>query len=223
MSLVSVLVLGFLLGLRHATDPDHVVAVGTILSRSPGLRPAARIGACWGLGHALAIVAFGSALVLLRIAIPPRLGLSLELAVALMLIVLGISNVLGARRSHDHALPAPPSAPGRASGVRSALVGWVHGLSGSAAVAVLAAGAMSDARGALVYLATFGAGTLAGMTLLTTAFALPMSLGAARLRRRLPSLVAWAGFASVGLGVVLAHRIGTDGGLFSAAPSWAPN
>ena len=84
---------GFLLGMRHATDPDHVVAVTTIVSQQRSLARAARTGVLWGLGHTATIILVGGAIVLLKVrlsGIPPRVGLSLELAVAVMLIVLGL-------------------------------------------------------------------------------------------------------------------------------------
>ncbi|HEV3042074.1 MAG TPA: hypothetical protein VHA33_30215 [Candidatus Angelobacter sp.] len=85
--------IGFLLGMRHATDPDHVVAVSTILSREGEVRRAALIGATWGVGHTLAILIVGSIMIVFRIALHPRIGLGMELAVGLMLIFLGIKNL----------------------------------------------------------------------------------------------------------------------------------
>lgn len=222
MSLLSVLLLGFVLGLRHATDPDHVVAVGTIVVRSPGLKPAALVGAFWGLGHSLTVVGVGILLVLFKVVIPPHLGLALELVVALMLVVLGVVN-LGAR-PHSHGRLVPEPTPfGAGSAARSVLVGLVHGLAGSAAVALLAVGAIRDARWAAAYLAIFGAGTLAGMMLMTSAMAVPLSAGAKRLGDRLPVLGSAMGIVSVGLGLALAYQVGFVDGLFSLHPSWTPH
>src|SRR5262249_58165865 len=86
---------GFFLGMRHATAPDHVIAVSTIVTRQPTVRAALLIGSLWGVGHTLTIVAVGGAIVFFTIVIPPRLGLSMEMAVALMLIVLGMWNLTG--------------------------------------------------------------------------------------------------------------------------------
>src|SRR3954454_23226611 len=94
-ALVSVLVLGFVLGMRHATDPDHVVAVTTIVSDQPSLARASASGALWGIGHSITIILVGGALVAFRLAIPPRLGLAMEFMVALMLIALGALNLSG--------------------------------------------------------------------------------------------------------------------------------
>src|ERR671935_518286 len=95
IAVLSLTLLGFFLGMRHATDPDHVIAVGTIVTRQPTIRGALVIGGLWGVGHTLTIVAVGGAVVLFTIVIPPRLGLSMEMAVALMLIVLGMWNLTG--------------------------------------------------------------------------------------------------------------------------------
>ncbi len=93
--LLSIVALGFFLGMRHATDPDHVVAVTTIVARQKKAGSAAWIGALWGLGHTLTILIVGGGIILFRWVIPPRLGLSMEFSVGLMLILLGIMNLSG--------------------------------------------------------------------------------------------------------------------------------
>ena len=102
-----ILSFGLLLGIRHATDPDHIIAVSTIVSRERSLSRAAQIGALWGLGHTATIVAVGAPLILFRWAISPRVGAAMELAVALMLIVLGVASLIDVRRGggepfHSH-------------------------------------------------------------------------------------------------------------------------
>src|SRR3979490_2551582 len=92
MTLISFLFLGFFLGMRHATDADHVIAVSTIVSRERTIRNAALIGVVWGIGHTLTWLLVGGTIVLLGLVMPPRLGLSLEFSVALMLILLGFLN-----------------------------------------------------------------------------------------------------------------------------------
>src|SRR5581483_8734612 len=95
LSSISILLLGFVLGMRHATDPDHVVAVTTIVSDQPSLHRASLIGALWGIGHSVTILLVGGAIVIFRLTVPPRLGLALEFTVAVMLIVLGTINLSG--------------------------------------------------------------------------------------------------------------------------------
>src|SRR6186997_575732 len=127
-ALVSVLVLGFLLGMRHATDPDHVVAVTTIVAQQRSLARAARTGMLWGIGHTTTILLAGGAIVALKLQltqIPPRVGLSLEMAVAVMLIVLGLLTLAGDDRRVSESTARPVT------------IGFVHGLAGSAAVATL--------------------------------------------------------------------------------------
>src|ERR1700685_733380 len=94
-ALLAIVLLGFFLGMRHATDPDHVVAVTTIVSRERTLLHAALIGALWGLGHTVTILVVGSAIILFKLTIPPRLGLTMELSVGFMLILLGVLNLTG--------------------------------------------------------------------------------------------------------------------------------
>ena len=98
ITLVSIIALGFFLGMRHATDPDHVIAVTTIVSRQRSFRQAAFIGLLWGLGHTITIFVVGSVIILFGLVIPPRIGLSMELSVGLMLILLGILNLSGLMR-----------------------------------------------------------------------------------------------------------------------------
>lgn len=95
ITLFSVLSLGFFLGMRHATDPDHVIAISTIVSREGSMRSAALIGCVWGIGHTLTITGVGGAIILFSVVIPPRLGLTMEMGVALMLVVLGLWNLTG--------------------------------------------------------------------------------------------------------------------------------
>src|SRR5271155_1651099 len=92
---LAIALLGLLLGMRHATDPDHVIAVTTILSRERRLAVAARIGVGWGLGHTLTVLLVGAAIILFKIAIPTRLGLAMEFAVAVVLILLGARSAAG--------------------------------------------------------------------------------------------------------------------------------
>jgi high-affinity nickel-transport protein len=211
-ALVTVLVLGFLLGMRHATDPDHVVAVTTIVTHQRSLSRAARTGVLWGMGHSATILIAGGAIVGLRLQltdIPARLGLSLELAVAVMLIVLGMLTLAGNDRGVAESTARPVT------------IGFVHGLAGSAAVATLPQVALiPDARWALGYLAVFGVGTIAGMMLITLSIATPSLLAVRRFSGMHRTLRIASGVASIGFGLLLVHRIGFVDGLFTAAPAW---
>lgn len=207
-SVVSILLLGFLLGMRHATDADHVVAVTTIVSGEPSLRRASRVGVLWGIGHSATIMLVGGAIVAFRINVPPRLGLALEFAVALMLIALGIVT-LGSR------------AVVVTAAVRPVAVGLVHGLAGSAFIALLVLAAVPGLWLGLAYLAIFGLGTVAGMALVTLAIAVPSVLGARRVGRAQRYLRLASGLASVAFGLLLVQH-GVSQGLFAATPNWTP-
>jgi high-affinity nickel-transport protein len=214
IAFLTVLALGFLLGMRHATDPDHVVAVTTIVSQQRSLARAARTGVLWGIGHTATIVLVGGAIIVLRIrltGIPPRLGLTLEFAVAVMLVVLGLLTLAGdERRVVD-------------STARPITVGFVHGLAGSAAVATLPQVALiPDPVWAVGYLGVFGAGTIAGMLLVTASIAAPSLLATRRFAGMNRTLRIASGVVSIGFGLFLAHRIGFVDGLFTAAPAWSP-
>src|SRR5215469_9412986 len=95
LTALTIVLIGFALGMRHATDPDHVVAVTTIVSKQQNIRQAALIGILWGLGHTLTIFAVGATIILFKVTIPPRLGLAMELAVGLMLVLLGALSLTG--------------------------------------------------------------------------------------------------------------------------------
>jgi cytochrome c biogenesis protein CcdA len=217
--LLALLALGFFLGMRHATDADHVVAVSTIVSRERTPRAALAVGLLWGLGHTAMILLVGGAIVLFGLVIPPRLGLSLEMSVAVMLIVLGVLNVRGAvtridELAHGHAHPVTAlRAVGR---LRPLLVGLVHGLAGSAAIALLVLATVHDARAALLYLAVFGLGTLLGMLLLTLALFAPLALAARRFASFERRVARVTGLVSVALGLFLVYRIGFSQGLLLA-------
>jgi high-affinity nickel permease len=233
---LPVVVLGFLLGMLHATDADHVVAVSTIVGRERNVGGAARIGLLWGLGHSLTVFAVGAAIILFNLVLPTRLERALGFGVALMLIALGLAALLrvaGQLREtrgvapafgaaeHRHTQPMPTAhahlhvhgeyvhahrhGHGQAEhghaqtplgwldrqlgamtlyqALRPLSIGIVHGLAGSAAVALLVLTQIREPLWALAYLLWFGVGTTAGMVLMTSAIAWPF------LRtRRLPLL-----------------------------------
>jgi high-affinity nickel-transport protein len=204
-SLFSLTLLGFVLGLRHATDPDHVVAVSTIVSRQRSIWTSGRIGALWGVGHTLSILIAGGGVLLLKISLSDRLQLGLELGVAVMLIVLGLVNLLGMRDE-----PAPLSS------VRPVLVGIVHGLAGTATVTLAILPLIPDLRWSIGYLLLFGLGTIVGMAVVTVAIAYPSLYAATRVVSLHRYLRLGSGALSLVFGLVLAHRIAIVDGFFAA-------
>ncbi len=189
--------------MRHATDPDHVIAVTTIVSSERSLARAARIGALWGLGHTLTILIVGSAIILFKVGFSLRLGLSMEFTVAIMLIVLGLLNLTTASTPITRVSPARP-----------VFIGVVHGLAGSAGAALLLVPLIDDPRFAALYLIVFGLGTIVGMSLVTLAIAAPALAAGAPTARVQRSLRLASGAVSVVFGLYLAHKVGITDGLF---------
>jgi ABC-type nickel/cobalt efflux system permease component RcnA len=267
----SIIALGFFLGMRHATDPDHVIAVSTIVSREREIGKSAWIGVFWGIGHTLTIFAVGAAIILFDVAISPRLGLSMELAVGLMLILLGIINVVSFFRDLPSsvtraATPAPPPSEvvhshAHSHGdfihthphshehgpnahhhreqspvawldrmflrfklyrpLRPLMIGIVHGMAGSAAVALLVLATIRDPRWAVAYLLVFGIGTIAGMMVITMSIASTFHLARGK-QAFLQRLAMASGVLSLGFGIFVAYQILVVNGLLSAHPQWVP-
>jgi high-affinity nickel-transport protein len=269
IGLLSILAVGFFLGMRHATDPDHVIAVTTIVSNQRDKAHAALIGAFWGVGHTVTIFVVGAAIILFGLVIPVRVGLSMEFSVAVMLIILGAVNVVGFLRSASEVAPAadgandgekivhshPHSHGGimhthphvhhtEADAVDDASLGWldrvfgrvgvyqylrpfiigvVHGLAGSAAVALLVLTTIRNVRWAIAYLLIFGVGTIAGMMLITMSIASALTLvgrGREKFSRR---LALGSGLLSLGFGIFVAYEICFVNGLFGAHARWIPH
>ena len=254
--LLSLLALGFFLGMRHATDADHVVAVSTIVAREKRLGAACLLGAVWGIGHTVTVFLVGVAIIFLHIVIPARVGLSMEFAVGLMLILLGALNIAGRglgtlavaehEHPHDHAHGdhshhhhdhdgAPHShahahalsfgwleTAGHSQLWRSLTVGLVHGLAGSAAVALMVLATIQEPRAAVVYLLVFGLGTLAGMLVISAAMESSMLFFVRCGRAFERALTVGTGLLSLVFGVWVVYRIGFVDGLFRAVPHWTP-
>jgi len=211
---LALLALGLLLGLRHAADPDHVVAVTAIAARERRVRPALWLGAVWGIGHTLTLFTVGAGIILFNWVVPPRLGLAMEFAVALALVVVGLLNLHRPRRQGD-GLGA-----GRPPARRAFVVGLVHGLAGSAAVALLVLATVRDPRWACAWLLVFAAGTLGGMALVTTGFALPVATAARRWGGSAHVIRLATGTLSLAFGLWLVYSIGWKDGLFLTVPHW---
>lgn len=266
-TLLAITLLGFVLGMRHATDPDHVIAVTTIVARQRSVRTAAFIGVFWGIGHTLTILLVGAAIILFKVVIPPRLGLAMELAVGLMLILLGALNLTGVMQwaterwtprqadaperhihahahgdyVHRHAHGHEPGAHGHGESatpvasldrvfgriglyqmLRPLVVGIVHGLAGSAAVALLVLTTIHNPAWAIAYLLVFGGGTIAGMMLITAAIAVPYAYSGRRFTRLNSALATASGVISLAFGGFIAYQIGIVDGLFTPHPHWTP-
>jgi len=273
LNVLSFLLLGFFLGMRHATDADHVVAIATIVSRERSVAGSALIGAAWGLGHTITVMAVGAAIIVFGVVIPPRLGLSMEFAVGIMLVLLGILTLTGMGRGfgaahthasvsgghvldlhdhvhahgdyvHQHPHGHGAGAHGHAEAhtplarldhsrlgripfyqwLRPFVVGLVHGLAGSAAVALMVLSVIREPFAALGYLLLFGLGTIVGMMLITLILSAPFALTAINLPKFNWRLRVASGLVSFVFGVILIYGIGfAKGGLFTDAPTWEPH
>jgi hypothetical protein len=272
---LALALLGLLLGMRHATDPDHVIAVTVIVSNERRPLSAARIGIVWGLGHTLTVLAVGAAIIFFNVRIPARVGLSMELAVALVLILLGLSSMAalarrvlmqigcarvpadtkfivhshrhfhgGTSHYHSHVHPVAHAAEEQTDAIaavphdhtfapnllalfamrrphlRSFVVGLVHGLAGSAAIALLVLSTIRQPFWATLYLLDFCAGTIIGMALITTAISAPLVVASMRMAPIYRGLVLGSGLLSFGFGLFLVYQIGITDHVFGAAPLW---
>lgn len=256
---------GFLLGMRHATDADHVIAVTTILNRSRRFVHTTLIGALWGLGHTITVVIVGILIIGFNVIIPPPVGLAMEFAVAVMLIALGVLNLTGGMRTITERLTPPAPIHGHEHGhthshdgvaaahahehahlhghgtdphlggpaglvatfgwyqlLRPVGVGLVHGLAGSAAVALLVLATIQDTGAAIGYLVVFCLGVAAGMAALTTVIGLPFWVARARSQQINRWLTVGSGLLSLAFGLYLGYQIGFVDGLFTGDFRWEP-
>jgi high-affinity nickel-transport protein len=183
--------LASLLGMRHALEPDHIAAVSTLVSREQSGFRAAWLGVCWGVGHTLALLVVGLGLVLLRSEMPVRLADAFEMAVAVMLIGLGVRSVLQAARLgakgpmsvhrhrwivHQHpGVPAHVHIGNWTFARRPLLIGAIHGLAGSGALAALVLTTLPSTAARLAYMMVFGLGSTAGMAALSGLLGWPLA------------------------------------------------
>jgi ABC-type nickel/cobalt efflux system permease component RcnA len=231
VTLASILALGFLLGLRHATDADHVAAVATLATRSRSLAQTVAQGVAWGTGHTLTLMLFGGAVLVAGAVVPAQAAQALELAVGVMLIALGADALYRLRRerihfhahhhadgvehfhAHSHRGEHAPHDPARHEHrhgfpARALLVGMVHGMAGSAALVLLSLETLRSPALGLAYIAIFGLGSILGMAALSAAIAVPLRLTSRRLGRAYHGLSAAVGLATVAIGCAIVYRIG---------------
>ena len=234
--LTTAIVLGLLLGLKHATDADHVVAVSTIVSEYRNAWRGLWIGASWGLGHTTPLLIVGMVILILRVPFPEGLSLFLEFTVGLMLLFLGLQVFWNLYRRrlhlHDHLHESNPHRhlhshemtpehehhrffnPGKPFfRLKSYVVGVVHGLAGSAAVMLLVLTTIDNLSAGVVYILVFGVGTILSMGFLTLLMGIPFSISS-RFTQINRSIQAVAGVASIAFGFFLMYQIAFVEGLF---------
>jgi len=209
---LTAMALGFIVGLRHAFDPDHVVAVSAIAARHRSAWTVSWIGVSWGIGHSLMLLVAGFVVIALRVAIPETLFDSMELGIGGVLIGLGSANLIalsprfeaGARRDRS---------PLHSAMARAGLVGVAHGLAGSGAVTLLALAAMPTPEMAMTYVASFSVGTVGGMVGFSLLLGAPAALFRDRdLVRRFA--IAGTGVISIAFGILLICEFAFERGGF---------
>ena len=225
-SLISALGVGFVLGLRHALDADHIAAVSTFVSRHRGLYAPCMLGTFWGLGHMAALVGAALAMTLLRLQIPPQMATGLEGLAAIVIVILAVDvlrRAVGGLRIHRHEHAHDGHSHGHlhvhigstvshthlhvfGGGTRPLLVGALHGLAGSAALMLVVVAAMPSVLAALVYVVVFGLGSTVGMVIVSGVLGLPFLVGGASERARLGLQIA-VGVGSLGVGVAMLRSL----------------
>ncbi|VAX13484.1 Nickel transporter UreH [hydrothermal vent metagenome] len=228
----SLLLIGLFLGMRHAMEADHVAAVASLTSRNQSLAHTIKQGAVWGMGHTITLFLFGSVVIFMDTVIPADFAKGLEMAVGLMLVLLGADVLRRVIRDrihfhshqhenghvhfhvHSHAGESPSQHDALSHThqhpcgfpFRALMVGMMHGMAGSAAVIVLALGTVSSPLQGLLYILIFGVGSIFGMALLSVIISFPMRLSAARLTWAHNSLQVLVGMMTIGLGIFVLYE-----------------
>ena len=237
LPLLSVLMLGLMIGMRHALDADHVAAVASLATHTRSVRETTRLGLAWGMGHTVTLFVIGSTVLLMGAAVPANIARVLELAVGIMLLLLGLDVLRrlirdgihfhahqhnGARHVHAHGHQAPVihdmDAHRHAHRAkvpwRALIVGLVHGMAGSAALVVLTLSTIQSPWQGLAYMALFGIGSIAGMAALSMMIALPLRFTAQRVSWFYKGLSGTIGVLTVLLGGSVVWNLGfAEGGL----------
>jgi len=206
--LLSILLFGLILGFKHALEPDHVIAVSTIASRSKNLWNSSLSGVFWGIGHTFTLFVFGLIVIGLKQEISDPVAMSLEFIVGIVLVYLGISNVFfKERKTHSH------HRNGATSYWKSTLLGLVHGLAGSAAMVLLTMSTVHTIWEGAIYIIIFGIGTCVGMLLFTTVLGIPFVFSNKGVTVN-ALFTKITGSISILFGIYYMYNIGINDGLF---------
>lgn len=235
-STLGILGFGFLLGLKHATDADHLAAVSTIITERRSLWSSAFIGGVWGLGHTISLFLAGVFVLLLDFQIGERAERILEFGVGVMLFLLGLNVLRKLLRggylhfhAHEHGervhvhphihgkreRDEPETHHGFSFSPRALIIGMIHGLAGSAGLMLVMIPTIESRTVGLLYILVFGIGSIGGMMLMSFLVSLPFRLTATRFNRFNYALQSLAGLVSVGLGLFIIYEKGIAEGLFS--------
>ncbi|MED1467236.1 sulfite exporter TauE/SafE family protein [Bacillus salipaludis] len=220
VSFLSVLALGFVLGIKHAIEPDHVIAVSTIASQSKKLSRSSLAGVFWGIGHTATLLIVGIILLIMKGKIPEKWAMSLEFLVGIMLVYLGISTITSLKKIHVHQHEHDSETRNKhekqqrkLSYMKSMVIGLVHGLAGSGAMVLLTMSTVKSVLESAVYIVIFGFGTVFGMLFFTTILGVPFIFSAKRLRLN-KTLTQITGVISTMFGIYYMYNLGVAEGLF---------
>lgn len=214
--------LGFILGLKHSLDADHVAAISTLVSENKSIGKSSLLGAIWGIGHTTALFIVGMIILLFKITIPDMIAVSLEFLVGIILVVLGVSalrefvkkevhlhkhrhsNIVHAhfhshkdKKSHFHS-----------HANKTFIVGLIHGLAGSAALMLLVLATISSVIHGIIYIIIFGIGSILGMLIISSVISLPFAITAGRFNNMNKAVKVIAGIISIGLGISIMVKLG---------------
>lgn len=232
-TLFATLALGFALGIKHALDADHVVAVSTIVSQYRNPFRATLAGVFWGIGHTTTLLLVGIAVIAFKLVIPEKLALSMEFLVGIVLVILGVQTLwqfLPKKKHahiHDHGdeMHTHEHAHSSIKGEenvqhhairqhKSLLIGMLHGLAGSAALMLLVLGSIQSPLEGVFYILIFGVGSVLGMMVISTLIGLPFTLSSGRFTSINHVIKFAAGTLSVALGIFVMVNVGFVDGLF---------
>lgn len=209
-SLVSILLIGFLLGIKHAIEPDHIIAISTIVGESKDIKRSIFAGVYWGIGHTATLFIVGMMLIVAKNTITHTVAMSLEFIVGIMLVTLGLNSLFSHFKHRSHLVKGDKK---NRSHVKSFFIGLVHGLAGSAAMVLLTMSTVSTAWEGALYILIFGIGTVAGMLSFSTVIGIPFVLTSGKqVNRRLNH---FTGIISVLFGLYYMYNLGVNEGLFT--------
>jgi ABC-type nickel/cobalt efflux system permease component RcnA len=233
MTLVNTLLMGFLIGLKHALEVDHVAAVASLASKTTSVREGLTLGTSWGLGHAITLFIFSSIVLILDAVVSAQLALTLEFFVGCMLVFMGgaiIKNIIKKRihlHMHNHSDGTThlhfhfhlqdnvehQHTHTQQFSIRALLVGMMHGMAGSAALIVLTLDSVSSIETRLVYIFLFGVGSVVGMALLSLLMIIPLRYSEYTANRTYQSLQVFIGLVTLFLGMIIVYETSVTNGL----------
>lgn len=224
ITLFSLLGFGFLLGIRHAFEADHIAAVSAIISKYNSIKKSTLIGAFWGFGHSISLLVVGLVILLLKISIPQKIALSFEFIVGIMLFILGINTILTIKKNrvhlhrhnhdgiehihfHSHKLTKLHYHK-HLSLHKSLFIGIIHGLAGSAALTLLVLTTIKSFWVGLIYILIFGIGSITGMMLISSIISLPFTLMPSKFEKIQKIMRISIGLTSTIIGFIIIYNIG---------------